>query len=357
MLQTRTIEELQNTYFAGLTQAGTGLVLDRRQGSLAYTLSRASAAIAASQDNRMLALERDSSLLTAVGTRLDELGAPISNREQPVRATGFVMAISKTQPVVINTNTSLVHLPTGLQFTTNNSVSVLNLYEVSIPVTAVEFGSSSNLVAGTPLYSPTYPDVCFHVGSSRTDAYYGDLLGGRDTESDETYRQRLLQTYAEGPSSSERNLLRKLLTYPLVERAFVRTRVAGVVEIWVDAATLYTESQRTEMLNYVRTYLAAGAVPTLLQAKRRSVSLTLDVKPFASSAEDLSQLSRRLTSVITSFFSALELGQPLSLQGLIQTLAPLVKEVFITYPTQDVTCGFNEILVPGEIKFTFPSSY
>ena len=357
MLSTRSIEEIQLTYFAALATSGSNIVVDTTEGSLAYTLSRGAASAAAAIDNRLIDLQNNSLIVNATGSRLNELLGFIAAREQPARATGSVLAISKTDSFVIPTGSLLVNVSTGLTFTTTSaSVTAVNLFESLINIQAIEVGSASNLVAGTQLYSADYPQVCFRVGTTNTTTYEGDLVGGQDVESDNAYRARVLALISNPSSSSSSSLVRKLREYPLVDRAFVRTTVPGVVEIWVDASTIYTAAQRQELLDYISEYLPVGSIPFISQAKRKPVNITLDIQPFSNNSSDLSTLSNRVTSNLTNLILNLDVGESLSVGDIQRSVASLARQITVVYPTDDVICRMDEILSPGEFKFVFSAN-
>lgn len=357
MLRARTIEEIQSTYFAALATSGTNLVVDTKDGSLAYTLARGSAAVSASLDNRLIDLQNNSLIVNAAGSRLDELLGFISPRQQPARATGSVLAISKTDSFVIPAGTTLLNVSSGLSFrTTSASVTAVNLFESLINIQAIEFGSASNLVAGTQLYSADYPDVCFRVGSTHNEVYEGDILGGQNIETDNAYRSRVLSLISNPSSSSTSSLVRLLRDYPLVDRAFVRTTVPGVVEIWVDANTIYTAAQRQELLDYISEYLPVGTIPFITQARRKLVNITLDIQPFSNNSNDLSALSNRITSNLTNLILNLDVGESLSVGDIRRAVSSLARQVTVVYPTADVVCRTDEILSSGEFKFVFSAN-
>lgn len=357
MLTTRSLSDIQSTYFAALANSGSNLVVDTKEGSLAYTLARASAAVAAFLDNRLIDLQNNSLITNATGSRLDELLGFISARQQPARATGSVLAISKTDSFTIPSGSTLVNVSSGLSFTTtSSSVTAVNLFESLINIRAVEYGSASNLVAGTQLYSADFPDVCFRVGATHTDIYEGDLLGGQDIESDNAYRFRVLGLISNPSSSSSSSIVRLLRDYPLVDRAFVRTTVPGVVEIWVDANTTYTDAQRQELLDYISTYLPVGSIPFITQAKRKLVNVTLEVQPFSNNSNDLSNISNRITTNLTNLILNLDVGESLSVGDIKRSVSSLARQVTVVYPTADVVCRLDEVLSPGEFKFVFSAN-
>lgn len=357
MLSARSIEDIQSTYFAALATSGSNLVVDTKEGSLAYTLARGSAAVSAAIDNRLIDLQNNALITNASGSRLDELLSFISPRQQPARATGSVLAISKTDSFTIPAGTQLINVSTGLSFrTTSASVTAVNLFESLINIQAVEFGTSSNLVAGTQLYSADYPDVCFRVGATHTEVYEGDLLGGQDIETDNAYRSRVLSLISNPSSSSSSSLVRLLRDYPLVDRAYVKTTVPGIVEIWVDASTIYTEAQRQELLDYISTYLPVGVIPFISQARRKPVNITLDIQPFSNNNNDLSALSNRVTSNLTNLILNLDVGESLSVGDIRRSVSSLARQVTVVYPTADIVCRIDEILSPGEFKFVFSAN-
>lgn len=357
MLRSRSIEEIQSTYFAALATSGSNLVVDTKDGSLAYTLARASAAVSASLDNRLIDLQNNSLILNASGSRLDELLGFVSPRQQPARATGSVLAISKTDSFVIPAGSILVNVSSGLSFaTTSASVTAVNLFESLINVQAIEFGISSNLVAGTQLYSADFPEVCFRVGATHNESYEGDLLGGQNIETDNAYRTRVLGLISNPSSSSTSSIVRLLRDYPLVDRAFVRTTVPGVVEIWVDAGTIYTNAQRQELLDYVSPFLPVGALPFITQARRKLVNITLEVQPFSNNNNDLSNLSNRITSNLTNLILNLDVGESLSIGDIRRSVSSLARQVTVVYPTADAVCRADEILSPGEFKLVFSAN-
>lgn len=358
MLTTRSIKEVQSLYFSALANTSSNLVVDTKEGSLAYTLARASAAVAASLDNRLIDLQDNSLIINASGSRLDELLGFVTAREQPSRAQGSVLAISKTESFTIPSNSILINVSTGLSFrTTSASVTAVNLFESLINVEAVEFGSSSNLSAGTQLYSADFPDVCFRVGSANTNnGYEGDLVGGQNIESDNAYRSRVLSLLSNPSSSSSSSLVNILRQYPLVDRAYVKTTVPGVVEIWVDAGTVYTDAQKQELLDSISTYLPVGTIPFISQARRKAVNITLDIQPFSNNSNDLSTLSNRITTSLTNLILNLDVGESLSVGDIKRAVSALARQVTVVYPTADAICRSDEILAPGEFKFVFSAN-
>lgn len=357
MITPRTIQDIQAIYFSALASSNSNLTVDTKDGSLAYTLARASAAVSAAIDNRLIDIQDNALILNATGSRLDELLSFVSTRQQATRASGSVMAISKTDSFTVPAGSILVNVSTGLSFRiTSGSAAIVNLFETVISVEAIEFGAASNLVAGTQLYSSDFPDVSFVVGSVHDTVYEGDLIGGQDVESDNDYRSRVLSLLSNPSSSSSSTLVRLLREYPLVDRAFVKTTVPGVVEIWVDATTSYTDAQRQELLNYISPYLPVGSLAFITQAKRKPVNITLDIQPYNNNNSDLSALSNRITSNLTNYILNLDVGESLSITDIKRVVSSLVRQVTVIYPTSDVVARLDEVLSPGELKLVFSAN-
>lgn len=356
MLTERTLDSIQQEYLAALTGVGSNLIIDKVEGSLAYTLSRASAAIALQQDNRLLDLYSNSSLLQSTGARLDQLALGIVTRETALKATGQVLlstiGTSKTLPA----NTILVEPTTGLQFITTSSANVIPGLETVTSITAVEVGVSSNLLAGVILYVSSDETIVARVGSSHTDNYYGDMSGGRDVETDSSFRQRIIKATSI-PSTSYNNLLDKVLAYTGIDRAFVKTTVPGIVEIWFTALSAFTSLELESFKSYISPYLAPGMVLAVMQSTPVAINFTFDIRPYASDLADLSALSNRLSDTLTSYISSLNVGDPVLITSVEAALKPLASYVKTLSPTADVTVDVNQLPAIGNISFVFPSIY
>lgn len=137
-------------------------------------------------------VERVAFLSTATGGYLDLHGADMNApRNEGSQAWGTVtFSIPQTEAFVITIpeNTILVSSETGLQFVTVLE-SVINVGEVSVdcPVRSVVVGDNTNAKAGTV---NTFYDTKPYNALSVTNVE--GFSGGKDSENDDTYRQRLL---------------------------------------------------------------------------------------------------------------------------------------------------------------------
>jgi hypothetical protein len=356
MFKARTLEQAQQDYLLAISQAESPISLDLSQGSVVYTLSRGSAALATAQDLRLESIEK-SYLTNATGQQLDSIGLSFGlARLQPSFSVGSVLAISLSETESLTQGFRLLEPKTGLEFigTANSTVSVTGVTEVPITIRALSLGSRSNLVSGTEVFSTAFPDVRFIVGSARTNVYIGDLTGGSDSETDEQYRSRIGIWLSSRSSGSSSELVLKLLELDTVDRAFVKTTVGGVAEIWIDSLQTLTNLEVEELKTYVLGFMPAGIFPVVVQAKRVPLNFELVVEPLSGSRANLQTLTSTLNSVVRSFIDSLSVGDLLLRESLLQSLRPFVRSVSARNLARRTSPGTGNILVAGDIKITYP---
>jgi uncharacterized phage protein gp47/JayE len=358
MFKPRTVEEAQQDYLLAIASTDSPIELDTNQGSVIYTLSRGAASLAAAQDLRLQTLE-SSYLTAATGAQLDKIGLSFGlTRLQPSTAAGFVRVISSGEPSTVSPSTRLFELATGLEFSTTNtsSIQVGSLFEVAIPVTALQSGEDSNLLAGTRLYPLADQDLRFTVGQTRSTVYIGDLVGGNDLESDEEYRTRIGIKLSSKASASTSELVLKLLEQDRVDRAFVKTSVGGVVEIWVDSLEVLSSQDIANIKNVVQSFVAAGVIPVVVQAGRIKTNFELVVEPFRGTAVNLQELTPRINSIVRTVINSLSVGEPLLKSSITDAVRPFVRSVTVRNLPRLTSPGVGNILVPGDIKVVYPLS-
>lgn len=357
MIEPRSIDEIQEQYFAAIANSGSGLLIDNSEGSLAYTLSRASAVVISSLEESLIVNNKDTTLINATGKVLDSIAEVYLKRELEVPARGYVLAQPLSDSVTLPFDTRLFTLDEGQSYRVMESPSITlrPTLQTPIRVEAVNAGSQGNIIAGALMFSPTLSNVVFKVGiSQQLDNIVGDISGGRDLESDDAYRRRVIQFLTQGPYSSTQYIENKLLEYPNVERAFVYTPAPGVCEIWVDSSSIvYTENQVQELYNYISPYLTLGVIPLISQARRKPVDINLDIIPYRAGAVSFDALSLQIREVIKAYIQRLRVGQTLLLSELYSLIRPLVSSLSITKPADDVTSTLNEIIVAGVIRVNY----
>jgi uncharacterized phage protein gp47/JayE len=153
----------------------------------------------------------------ATGDELDTLGERYGiKRNQPERATGEV-SVSRNSPapkdyliqsgVIVQTDSI-----EPLQFqTTEEKILPAGGEQVIIPVEAVEVGEDYNVTSGKITQLQNKPNGVQSVTNPAA------LTGGKDKETDTSYRQRILSTLRNADSASGWNLYKKLTA-----KSFVR---------------------------------------------------------------------------------------------------------------------------------------
>ena len=361
MFNPRTIEEAQQDYLLALARVDSPINLDISKGSVVYSLSRGAAALAAQQD-LMLKEAASNSLLEATGELLDNYGASFGiNRLGDSYAQGFVLATveSDGNAVTIANGLQLIDLATGLQFFVKATglVFAYAVVETRLQVVAAQTGASSNLAAGSRLSAPTLPNVSFVVGSVHETAYKGDLTGGRDLETDFAYRQRISTFLISRGSSSETELTLKLLEYPTVTRVYAKTIVGGFVELWIDSLYQLTDSQLKEVKNYIAPYLYAGTIPILAQVRKVPLNFHVVVEPYKNASTDLNMLTQKINDIISLLLNALDIGESLSKDRLLNALRPFARSVTITGLPAVQSPGVGSVFTKGDIRVIYPTEY
>jgi uncharacterized phage protein gp47/JayE len=351
----KTIDDVQQAYFQALADANSQIRIDKTQGSVAYTLGRASAAIAVLQDLELKRLADSINLSTAAGDQLDSFSSFGIRRLPAQFATGTVLCLSEEEPAVLQPRTILTDISTGSQFVTKNTTPIIVSYlEVSIAITAVSTGAAYNLSAGTVLYAAGLPYLKATVGTIHTqeNEYLGSLTGGSSREDDDAFRNRIASWLLSHTTASKGVVINRLLSFPGVTRAYSYTKAGGVIEIWVDSIQTLNASQKLELVNYLKPYISDGIIVALSQLTTVPANLEIDLIPF--SAADMAVVAARVRQVITQVISQLEVGQTLALSVINEVIKPLAAKAIVTQPKADIICGLGEILIPGEIIVRYP---
>ena len=351
----RTIDEIQQAFFAALGQANSRLV-DIAPGSFVYTLSRAHAAIVADIEQRFVDVIDGSFIQTSTGEDLDSIGNSYGiTRLASTPARGTVLAMSFEGDFTVPTNTTLTHLDSGQQYVTTQTASINDFSETPIAVVAAINGDAGNLAAGTSLYADDFQEVDFVVGFSHPSSgeYCGNLTGGSDSESDTAYRLRLTDNIIASGSSSNVAIENRLLEYPGVNRAFVRSKVPGVVEIWVDVFEGFTPAQQRQVQDFIEPFLGAGILGMISEVDRKPIDVEIQVTPFTSA--NLQDLSEQIGALVRQVFGQLTAGDPF-IPGTVQTaVAPLVVTAVVSNPTETVLALPNELITWQNILVTYPT--
>ena len=142
------------------------------------------------QDNSLL---RQAFITTATGYYLDLFGEEYGIiRNAALQAQGdvtFSISSAVTYPITIPQNTRITNTETGLFYDTWTSVEIpVGTTSVTCPVRSLITGENTNIPAGSSFVFYN-ENLLSEVSISNAAAF----TGGRDAESDEDYRERLLE--------------------------------------------------------------------------------------------------------------------------------------------------------------------
>jgi len=347
----RTLEEIQQSLIGALAKENSN-VNDLSPGSVLSTLIRSVAATLLEQENRLDSLRKNLNPQTATGGYLDDYAFAIMNlsRKGGSVARGQVIATTNSEASIsVPAGTVLTDLNTANQFITLESASIINTLDTPIEISAVAEGESGNLSAGTPLYSLTLPLVSFVVGAERalTGEYCGNLVDGRDYESDFDFRARI-EDVKEGRGPTLESTLEAYL--PL-ERFWVAPRAPGFVHIYLDTATELTPDFENNLRNLIRDYLSPGTYATFEKVKMRPVAMALDVVPIKGVTTD-----ERLTEILRSYFGTLQPGASITPESIAAVVRPFVRAVSITKPNRLVQLRSNELASVSDLYICYSQS-
>lgn len=358
MFKPRTIEEAQTDYLAALSEAGNAVDIDLSPTSPLYVLARANASIISLQELRLSSVLLANNVLTASSAELDELALSIVERGEATYSTGYVFIPPTSSQITLPVGTIFTELASGLQVVSQESKVSSTLVGTTVLVQAASRGSVYNISAGTRLFSQSYPEINFIVASTKlpNGKYEGSLVGGRDSETDSSLRERLLSRLVSVNQPASKNFLRQeLLAYPGVSRAYVKTRVGGIVEVWVNTVEGFTSEELISLRDYVLPLIPAGIILALNTARIKSFPLSLKVVPFTSSLADLTSLTLQISSTVKSFVSSLDIADSVPLSRVEQLVKPLVQSVKVVSPLADVTAELDQILILSSLDISYPA--
>lgn len=355
MFKQRTIEEIQLEFLGSLTQAVPNLNLN--QSSPLYTLARANASVISDQEQRLNAFLKSSNALTAEADDLDLLASNIVVRDKPTTALGVALISPTLVEQVIPLGIVLTDLTTGLQFISTASATTSRFVNVSLSIKAASSGSAYNIAAGTTLFSTDYQDIVFTVGTAKliNNTYVGSMQGGRDIEPDDYFRQRFLASLLSSNQAASKNFFRqKLLSYPGVTRAYVKTRVGGVVEVWVNTIDGFTNTELEAIRDYLLENVPAGIILTVGQSRIKTFDLSLRVTPFKSSLANLSLLTQQISFAVNNYVSSLDIADSIPLAKIDQLVRPLVQNLKVLSPISDLKADIDQVLLLSSLDISYP---
>lgn len=362
MFISRQFQDILNEYISTIQSTGSPLSLDPNPSSPFYVLARANSTIIQDLELRFASLISSYSPLTASGSYLDNIISYSSIvRLKPSFAEGIVTILPTTNTVTLPINTILTDLVSGTQFSTTESVITSTALNTIVTVSALSFGSESNLSAGTLLFNSELlsiePSLKFYVGEINSDkSFTNGFSGGSDLESDSSLLARYLNFLNSNSNPYSIYSIRGVLqSYSGVSKSYAKTTIPGILEVWVDFVNPYSKTEVDSLKSFLEPYIPAGIVVSVSKVSSIGVTLSMKVTPFNSS-DNISSVNTEIINMVNTIVDLLDVGETLRIQPLQAALSGIVvQSCVITEPTLDIKVNPNEVIVVSSINVSYSS--
>jgi uncharacterized phage protein gp47/JayE len=344
----RTINQIQQSLFQYLIEQNSKLN-DISPGSVLYTLTRAVAGIHSEQELLLSELSKSYFPNTASGDLLDSLAINYGLiRIRGDFAKGKA-ALSAVIPGVSLLNELLIDPISGLQFFIDSGgQSILQgLTELYLPIQATRIGKEYNLAAGTKLVIPNYPSVKAYVGSHRSDtgSLCGDLKKGRSDETDDSFRERIIDFILNKRATTSTVLTNLLIQDPAVSWVSISNPLPGYIEVWIDSVSSLTSAQKDRLTEQIKNNIAAGISFSIKEPQKQLVEINYLVNPIQGF--NITELTERIITITNNYFNNLTINTTLDINELQQIVKRVEGVSFIRLltPTESVTPNTAESLI------------
>jgi len=189
--------------------------------------------------------------------------------------------------------------------TTQEAVLTAGTMSIDVPIRAVEAGAAGNVSAGTITAMAVAPVGI--AGCTNPAA----CIGGRDEESDESLRERVLETFKRLPNGANAAFYQQeALSFDQVAEAVVipRPRGVGTVDVVVSSpAGLPDQTLLEELRAYFQTRREI-AVDVGVRAPE-TVTVDVAVQVAAGNGADMEQVKASVEAAIKGWFTGYRLGE------------------------------------------------
>lgn len=223
---------------------------------------------------------------------------------------------------------------TGFE-TTEDAVLKAGNTSVTVAAQAVETGTAGNAVAGAVTRMQTPPDGIETVNNEAAFA------GGRDPETDEAYRVRILSAYAGLSNGANIAYYRQLaLSVEGIDRAEIIACPDGIGTVKVlvasDSGTV-PDAALKELKTLLLSRMELGINVTV--ATPTPVAVTVTAKLLPADGYTLAQAKLAVEQAITGFIQQSKLGKNLYLAQIVQKAMETgtIDNITLTAPAADVT--------------------
>lgn len=291
---------------------------------------------------------------TARGIWLDYHGQMRGiSRQEATRAVGTLRFTVEAEPVTdITIPADSVCMTAGeVRFRTVEDV-VLKAGTLSVDAAAeaLEGGIGGNAAAGSVCILTACPMAV--TGCTNPSPF----TGGRDTEDDESLRERILESYRRLPNGANAAWYEKTAMEcdgVAAAKAVGRARGIGTVDVYITTESGLPDAELLERVQAVLQEKREIAVDVAAKAPNvQNVDVTLEILPVAGAdpAEALAQVKQ----VVVDFFTGRLLGEPVLLAELGSRIYGLdaVANYRFVKPAADLAGGQTTLPVLGTLKVT-----
>lgn len=327
----RTLEQIEQSFIAALAKENSP-VDDLSPGSVLNALIRSISTLVLEQENRLDELRQSLNPLTAKGGYLDEYAQAMFNlaRKDGTLARGTVLLSTSSEAnLAVPKATILTEINTALQFITVEDSVVSNVADAITNVVSATLGEENNLPAGTTLYANNFPNISFTVGFERRPdgTVCGNLSGGQTQESDILLRQRVAE-YRNGLGPT---LESTILSYLLIDYAWVKTRAPGFVHVYLDMDGEVTEDFQEELRDLVAPFLSPGTFITFEKITLRPIDINLQIIPLTNTNPD-----EQIRLALQKYFGSVEPGSLITPLEITSVVQPYVSGLSLVAPSTSV---------------------
>ena len=234
--------------------------------------------------------------------------------------------------------------------TTQAAVLQAGQLSVDAPAEALEGGSGGNVTAGTVCIltaCPTAVTTCTNPAA---------FSGGSDAETDEAFRERILESYRRLPNGANAAWYEQTaMNYPgtAAARAVGRARGIGTVDVYVAAENGLPPAELLEGLQAVLQEKREIAVDVQVKAPAvRTVDVQVEIA--LKNGADYADMKRAVEGCTAQFFTGRLLGQPVLLAELGSRIYALegVENYHLLAPTEDLAADDTVLPVLGTLTVT-----
>lgn len=331
----RTLDEIRAQFIANLIKENSPLT-DFTSSSVNNTLIRSIGALQLEQDllleNLKTQMFIESSDPVYLNDKLQDFGL---TRKVATKSNGTVL-VKPNVGSSLSINAVLTNTVNGNQYIVTEALNSVNTYgEVLFAIQSVSTGNTYNAPANTKLLYTTNPSLVVTIGFSRVDSnnVVGNLTGGSDTESNEAFISRFINTFTGARFSTTAAIKSFVLNQPNITAASIQNPFPGHLTVWFEAATVFTNANILNLKQSILQELPAGITFDLLTINRQFVDIHIVVNLNNNIDINKDVLINKLKSDISNWMKLLDVNQTFEPSFLLQYLNNINNNL-IAYPKE-----------------------